>query len=178
MARDMNLFVDDDGKAYQIYASEENSTLHISLLRDDYLSSAGKWVRVFPNRWHEAPAICKHGGRYWMITSGCTAWAPNAARSAVADSLWGPWHELGNPTKGVNPQNGLGPEKTFGAQSTFILPVAGQSRAFIAMFDISTPENPIDGRYVWLPIEFPGKAFRLGGQIHRDLSVFGKPVHP
>ena len=30
MARDMNLFVDDDGKAYHIYSSEDYSTLHIS----------------------------------------------------------------------------------------------------------------------------------------------------
>jgi hypothetical protein len=29
MARDMNLFVDDDGTAYHIYTSEENSTVHI-----------------------------------------------------------------------------------------------------------------------------------------------------
>jgi hypothetical protein len=36
MARDMTLFVDDDGKAYHIYASEENSTMHISILTDDY----------------------------------------------------------------------------------------------------------------------------------------------
>ena len=32
----MNLFVDDDGIAYHIYSSEENSTLHISQLTDDY----------------------------------------------------------------------------------------------------------------------------------------------
>src|SRR5208283_3789121 len=38
MARDMNLFVDDDGTAYHIHASEENATLHISQLSDDYLS--------------------------------------------------------------------------------------------------------------------------------------------
>ena len=31
MARDMTLFVDDDGKAYHIYSSESNSTLHLSL---------------------------------------------------------------------------------------------------------------------------------------------------
>lgn len=33
MARDMALFVDDDGKAYHIYASEENGTLQISQLQ-------------------------------------------------------------------------------------------------------------------------------------------------
>ena len=34
---DMTLFVDDDGQAYHVYASEEDSTLHISLLSDDCL---------------------------------------------------------------------------------------------------------------------------------------------
>ena len=35
MSRDMTLFVDDDGKAYHIYSSEENLTLHIAELTDD-----------------------------------------------------------------------------------------------------------------------------------------------
>ena len=30
MARDMTLFVDDDGTAFHIYASEDNGTLQIS----------------------------------------------------------------------------------------------------------------------------------------------------
>lgn len=36
MARDMNLFVDDDGTGYIIYSSEENATLFISKLNEDY----------------------------------------------------------------------------------------------------------------------------------------------
>jgi hypothetical protein len=161
MARDMTLFVDDDGKAYHVYASEENSTLHISLLSDDYLAPAGKYVRVFENRWHEAPALCKHAGRYWLIASGCTCWDPNAARSAVADSIWGPWTELGNPATGINPENGMGPEKTFGGQSTFILPVPGIEGACIAMFDLWRPANAIDGRYLWLPMVFGKDRFTI-----------------
>ena len=161
MSRDMTLFVDDDGKAYHICASEDNSTLHISLLNDDYLDSTGKYVRVFEHRWHEAPAICKYRGKYWLLTSGCTGWAPNAARSAVADSIWGPWTELGNPAGGINPQNGLGPELTFGAQSTFILPIPGKKDRFIAMFDLWHPENAIDGRYAWLPICFKEDRFTI-----------------
>ncbi len=46
MARDMTLFVDDDGKAYHIFASEDNGTMHISQLSDDYLSHSGKWIRA------------------------------------------------------------------------------------------------------------------------------------
>lgn len=97
MARDMNLFVDDDGIAYHIYSSEENSTLHISQLTDDYTSYSGKYARFFPGRFMEAPALFKQKGKYYLIMSGCTGWAPNAGRSAVASSIWGPWKELENP---------------------------------------------------------------------------------
>jgi hypothetical protein len=174
MARDMNLFVDDDGQAYHIFASEENSTLHISLLSDDYLSHAGTYVRLFEHRWHEAPALCKRGGRYYLLSSGCTGWAPNAARSAVAPSLWGPWTELANPCVGVNPLNRLGAEKTFGGQSTFILPVQGKKDAFIALFDIWKPDDAIDGRYVWLPLRFTDEGFTVTWRDTWDLSVFDR----
>lgn len=148
MARDQTLFVDDDGSAYHLYASEENSTLQISKLTDDYLSFSGEYVRAFVGRFMEAPAIFKHQGKYYFIGSGCTGWAPNAARSAVAESIWGPWTELGNPCVGDNA------ELTFGAQSTFILPVQGKPGAFIFMADRWNPQDAIDGRYLWLPIRF------------------------
>lgn len=154
MARDMTLFVDDDGKAYHIYSSEENSTLHISLLSDDYLEPSGKYARVFPGRWMEAPAMFKRGRKYYLIASGCTGWAPNAARGAVAENIFGPWLEFGNPCVGRNPRNAIGPEQTFGGQSTHVQKIHSKSDAYIAMFDIWNPENPIDGRYVWLPVVF------------------------
>ncbi len=148
MARDMTLFVDDDGAAYHLYASEENSTLHISKLTDDYLSYSGEYVRVFPGRFMEAPTVFKHQGKYYFIGSGCTGWAPNAARSAVAESIWGPWTELGNPCVGPDA------ELTFHSQSTFFLPIHGKVGAFIFMADRWNPKNAVDGRYVWLPILF------------------------
>lgn len=150
MARDMTLFVDDDGGAYHIYASEGNGTLHISRLSDDFLSPAGQFVRVRPGRFNEAPALFKRSGRYFMFTSDCTGWAPNPARLLAADSIWGPWEELGNPCLG----DGLQIASTFASQSTFVLPVHGLHDAFIFMADRWRPENAIDGRYVWLPIEF------------------------
>ena len=42
-------------------------------------------VRVFPGGFNEAPAVFKHAGKYYLITSGCTGWAPNTARLAVAE---------------------------------------------------------------------------------------------
>lgn len=148
MSRDMTLYVDDDGKAYHIYAAEENLTLNIAELSDDYLSHTGRYIRVAPGGHNEAPAIFKKDGRYFMITSGCTGWDPNAARLHVADNIWGPWTEYPNPCVGE------GADLTFRSQSTFILPVAGKKNAFIFMADRWTPRHPIDARYIWLPIHF------------------------
>ena len=67
MARDMSLFVDDDGSAYHLYASEGNGTLHISQLSADFLSPSGKYIRVLPGRFNEAPALMKWSGRYFMF---------------------------------------------------------------------------------------------------------------
>ncbi len=148
-SRDMTLFQDDDGKAYHIYSSEWNGVLHIAELSDDYLSHTERWVRLFPGRFHEAPAIMKCHGKYYLFTSGCTGWAPNAARLAVADQILGPWTELGNPCRGTDEQI----ETTFHSQSTFMLPVQGTDR-WIFMADRWNPQNAIDGRYIWLPVQF------------------------
>lgn len=150
MARDMNLFVDDDGSAYHIYSSEENSTLHISKLTDDYQSYAGQYFRVFPGRYMEGAALFKRKGKYYIFASDCTGWDPNAARSAVADDIFGEWKELGNPCTGKDSA------LTFHSQSTFVLPVQGTKDTFIFMADRWNPKNAIDGRYVWLPVVFEG----------------------
>ena len=158
-SRDMTLFQDDDGKVYHIFSSEYNSTLHISELTDDCLDYSGRWWRAADKDWTEGAAVCKRGGWYYLLGSYCTGWAPNAARIYRAKSITGPWERLGNPCVGVNPENGFGPELTFGGQSTFILPLGGDR--YVAMFDIWRPENAIDGRYVWLPIDFSGDMPRI-----------------
>ena len=172
MARDMTLFVDDDGKAYQIYSSEENQTMQISQLSDDYLSPAGIYARVFENRFNEAPAICKYQGHYWLLTSGCSGWAPNTARLSVADSIWGPWKELGNPCVGINSQNQIDANLTFGGQSTYILPVQGKPGSFIAMFDVWKPDDAISSCYVWLPMIFQRNCFTITWRDEWDISMF------
>ncbi|MEI6107509.1 MAG: glycoside hydrolase family 43 protein [Opitutae bacterium] len=169
MARDMTLFVDDDGAAYHVYASEENGTLHISQLSDNFLKPAGKYVRVFPGGFNEAPALFKHGGKYWLFTSGCTGWAPNAGRLAVADSIWGPWTALGNPWLGPKADTDL----SFDSQSTFVLPVANKPGSFIFMADRWRPDNPIDGRYIWLPVHYRADGGpNVEWRDSWDLSVF------
>ena len=166
MARDMTLFVDDDGKAYHIFSSEENKTLHIAELSDDYTSHSGKFTRVYPGFETEAPAIFKHAGNYYMIGSGCTGWAPNPARLFTAKSILGPWTYEGNPCIGE------GAKLTFGGQSTFILPVNGKQNAYIFIADKWEPKDAIDGRYIWLPVTFKGGQLQIAWSDEWSLSFF------
>ncbi len=174
MARDMTLFVDDDGKAYLIAAAEENYTLAIHELTPDYLDFTGKWARIEPGGHNEAPALVKHQGRYHLLASGCTGWAPNAARVLVADSIWGPWKHSHNPCVGTNPHLNLGPEKTWGGQSTHIFAVQGRREAYIAMFDIWKPSQLIESGYIWLPVEFEDGKMVLRWRSEWDLGGFDR----
>lgn len=151
MSRDMTIYVDDDGRAYHIFSSEDNLTIHIAELTDDYTGHTGRYWRVAPCGQNEAPAIFRRNGRYWLITSGCTGWVPNEARMFTSLSLKGPWEQLPSPCVGENA------EKTFGGQGTYILPVHGKDDAFIFMGDIWRPGHPGDARYIWLPITFEGE---------------------
>lgn len=146
MSRDMTIYVDDDGKAYHIYSSEENLTLHIAELTDDYQAHTGRYIRIYPTGHNEAPTIFKREGTYWMITSGCTGWKPNEARMFSAPSIYGPWEQHPTPFKGE------GADTTFGGQGTYILPLPdGQ---FLFMADIWTPDDLMHSGYMWLPIGF------------------------
>ncbi len=166
MSRDMTLFVDDDGTAYHIHSSEENFTLHISKLSDDYTSFTDQWSRILPGGHNEAPAIFKHKGKYFLITSGCTGWDPNAARLHVADSIMGEWTDLGNPCIGNDAST------TFHSQSTYILPVQGKKGAFIFMADRWNPRNLADSRYIWLPLQFKDDMPYLEWMAEWDLHFF------
>lgn len=168
MTRDMTIYIDNDGTAYHIHSSEENQTLHISELTEDYLDFTDNWVRVKPGGQNEAPAIFQHKGFYYMITSGLTGWDPNPARSFKAEMLMGTWDSLGNPAKGREA------ELTFRSQSTFVLPVQGKENAFIFMGDRWNPKNHIDGRYIWLPIEFEEGKPVIKWHDEWDLSFFDK----
>ena len=48
MARDQTVYVDTDGRAYHIFASEDNLTLHIAELTPDFTAHTGRYVRVAP----------------------------------------------------------------------------------------------------------------------------------
>ncbi len=150
MARDMNLFVDRDGKAYHIHSAEENMTLHFSELTDDYLDFTGRYYRVLAGESNEAPALFYANRKYYMFTSGTTGWKPNPGRIAVSEKITGIWKPLGNPCRGTEDENKI----TFGSQSTFILPLGAKKNKFVFMGDRWTPGNLADSRHIWLPVEW------------------------
>jgi hypothetical protein len=152
--RDMNLFLDDDGRAYVFYASEGNPTMYVVRLDADFTGvetpplQGRTWQRILVNQRREAPAPFKYRGKYYLITSGLTGWDPNAASYAVADRIFGPWIVKGNPCAG--PDAGV----TFHSQSTFVLPQPGKPPGyFIFMADRWFRDNLQDSRYIWLPFQ-------------------------
>jgi hypothetical protein len=170
MSRDMTLFVDEDNAAYHITASEENNTLLISRLSDDYLSFTGEYVRIFPGGRNEAPAIFKRNGQYFMFSSDLTGWKPNPGRLSVASDIMGKWTTLANPCRGTAEENAT----TFWSQSTYVIPVKGKKDAYIFAGDRWRPEDPIDGRYIWLPVEFENGSPIIKWHESWDLSIFDK----
>jgi len=171
--RDMNLFVDDNGGAYVFYAAEDNWTMYVVQLNDEFTGTKTPaienktWARILLRAHREAPAPFKASGRYYLITSACTGWAPNAADCAVAKNVLGPYQSLGNPCIGTNAN------KTFGTQSTFVLPAPGRKGKFIFMADEWRPQDLADSRYIWLPlISKSDGAFTLPWRDRWDLSMF------
>ena len=168
MSRDQTVFVDDDGRAYQFYSSENNETMYISLLTDDYLKPSGRFTRNFVKESREAPAVFKYNGKYYMLSSGCTGWDPNVAEIAVADSIMGTWKTIGNPCMGPDA------DKTFYAQSTYVQPVIGKKDAYIAMFDRWKKKDLEDSRYVWLPVLVKDGKITIPWHEKWTLSIFDK----
>ncbi|WP_051621032.1 family 43 glycosylhydrolase [Paenibacillus sp. UNC451MF] len=149
--RDCTLYKDHDGTGYFIYdraVDDEDRCLYIVKLSEDYLSFTNEYRRLDVAYRREAAAILYQNGYYFMITSGLTSWRTNPAKYFRAESLWGPWTDMGDPC--VNDTG-----TTFESQSTYILPVEGKSGFFIHMAERHNTQNFERCSYIWLPVEFP-----------------------
>lgn len=161
MSRDMTVYRDDGGRAYLIYTSENNHTMQVCLLSDDYLRPTAVYRRILIGQRREAPAVFKAQGRYYLITSLCSGWDPNAAEVAVADSLLGEWKQEGNPCVGP------GAGTTFGSQSTYVLPLGGDR--FLFMADRWNKTDLERSGYLWLPFRV------VDGRVEiRDTGALGQ----
>ena len=133
MSRDMTIFIDDDGKAYHIYSSEENLTLQIAQLTDDYMQHNGCYVRVAAGGQNEAPTIFKQDGTYWM--SSCLILA--VARVPTRPSV----HRV----------------------PIYKVETAAQKKMFhgadyVFMADMWNPKHLSDSRHLWVPISWENGA--------------------
>jgi len=165
-ARDMTIFQDDDGKAYHLYSSEGNATMHITLLTNDYLHHTKTEKRILVKESREAPAIIKYKKKYYLFSSGCTGWAPNAASYAVADNPLGKWKQYGNPCTGKDAAI------TYTSQSTYIIKVPGKNDAFIFLADRWNKTDLPDSRYIWLPMTIKNGKPRISWAADWNFSFF------
>lgn len=165
-ARDMNLFKDGDGTAYIVYTSENNKTLYISKLNEEYtyLSSNPEkavyrkdFIRLFPGSMREAPVlISADNGKYYLFSSSTTGWMSNEARVWSANSIFGEWSNDGNPCVGA------GASVTFDSQSTCLF--RAPNGQWIYCGDRWNGSELYDSRYVWLPVTFVGDRLTVSWQ--------------
>jgi len=148
MSRDCTLHLDDDGEMYFISAANENRDLHIYRLTEDWLDVAEQVNILYAGQSREAPAVFKKDGKYYMITSACTGWAPNQSKWACADRIDGTWSEL----------KPIGDETTYRSQSAFVLPLADENGVmkYYYVGDRWGGSEYFKSTYVVLEIRFDG----------------------
>ncbi len=146
MSRDCTLFLDDDGTAYFVSASRDNADLHVYRITEDFMN-VDKLVNIlYQGEYREAPAIFKKDGKYYMLSSFCTGWAPNQGCWCVSDSMDGKWSLLKN----------FGDKKTFFSQPAFVLPVGGEFLYFGDRWGdpFTYPFDYFKSTYIVLAIKF------------------------
>ncbi|WP_343329211.1 family 43 glycosylhydrolase [Polaribacter staleyi] len=172
---DFSMYKDDDNMLYHLAVRKPDKAFVIGKMDADYYFPEGDYQVCKGVKLHtEAPAIIKRNGVYHMLGSGSKGWNPNPARYHTTKNILGTWTFHGNPCYGFNPVDSLGMDKTFGGQASYIIPVQGKKDAYIAMFDIWKPKNPISGRYIWLPIDFSGGKMAISWLDHWKTAVFDK----
>ncbi len=142
MSRDCTLFKDDDGTAYFISAARDNADLHVYRLSEDYMNVDCLVHRLWQGEYREAPAVIRHEGIYYMISSFCTGWDPNQGKYGQAKGMEQPWTSLRE----------IGDETTYQSQAAFLLEVNGRLYYFGDRWR-GSGENYFRSGYVAYPLE-------------------------
>ena len=150
MSRDCTLFKDDDGTAYFISAARDNADLHVYRLSEDYMNVDSLIHKLWQGEYREAPAVMKMGGKYYMLSSFCTGWAPNQCKYAVADSIEGRWSDLME----------IGDETTYQSQAAFILEKDGKYY-YVGDRWGGDGEKYFESSYVVYPLELSGDKLNM-----------------
>lgn len=143
-SRDCNVFVDNDGKAYFISTTDENTNLGLFELSDNYHEALSK-TPMFEGMRREAPAIVHIGDTYYMISSACTGWDPNQAKIATSKDIKSGWTELEN----------IGDKIAFDTQASSILTIKGtEGTVYIYVGDRWMDPDLPRSKIIMLPIEW------------------------
>ena len=163
MSRDCTLFTDNAGDAYFLSASRDNADLAVYRLTDDYLNVDERVRTLFQGEYREAPApfYRRETGKYYLLSSHCTGWAPNQGKCASADSMTGRW----------SVPYLFGDKTTFDSQPSFVLPYRKENGEtvylYIAVRWGGGGEKYFTSSYIVLPI-----AFRENGEAYIEWSDF------
>lgn len=144
MSRDCTLFLDDDGEAYFLSASRDNADLKVYRLAADFMNVDEEVRTLFQGEYREAPAVFKRRGRYYMLSSHCTGWAPNQGKYSIADRMDGRWSLLEN----------FGDETTYHSQPAFVLPLDDGRYIYVGDRWEGDGEAYFTSTYVLLEIRF------------------------
>lgn len=143
-SRDEGLFQDDDAAqtTYLLYASDNNQNFKITQLDANYYNVTTQ-VSVLSGSTLESPGIVKRNGKYFLIASHTSGWAPNPNKFFSASSLAGPWTaqaDIATPAT-----------RTWYSQNAYDLPLGSNA---IYMGDRWRPSLLGSSRYIWYPLDF------------------------
>ena len=152
-SRDCNVFVDNDGTAYFISTTEENTNLGLFRLSDDYLTPVAH-TPLFEGDRREAPAIVRvpaekkgDADLYFMFNSACSGWAPNQCKMSYT-------HDL---TKGWIPLRNIGDSVAYRTQAAAILVIRGTKQTtYLYVGDRWMDPDLPHSKIIIFPITFKG----------------------
>ena len=158
MSRDCTLFSDPvSGDTFFISASRDNADLAVYRLTDDYLNVDEHVRTLFQGEYREAPAMFyrKDNGKYYILTSHCTGWAPNQGKCAMGDA----------PDGRFSLNTLFGDSTTYRSQPAFVLPYTRENGDVTYLYFADRweggGEKYFTSSYIVLPIDFDenGKAY-------------------
>lgn len=160
-SRDCNVFQDNDGTAYFISTTTENTDLGLFTLTPDYRDTKDHTV-LFPGEKREAPAIVHVGNRYFMFNSACTGWDPNQCKMAYSDRLNGGWTPLAP----------IGNYYAYDTQAAAILEIRGtRATTYLYVGDRWQDPRLPESKTIMFPITFSGTACDFTYRERFDINL-------
>ena len=175
-SRDMNVFKDNDGKAYLICSVNSNQNVVIMQLNSNYTAPVSEVFRGYNSNdpsgiGCEGHSIFKSGSTYFWIESFCTGWDPNDNRYYTATSLAGPWTSKGN----IAPAGA----KTYQSQVSNVFAVSGTSGTTYVYFgDRWSVGNYSMTRLILQPLQITGSTAYLPWYDQWSISTSTGVVTP